>query len=545
MKNVHERDTPPERRGVLLQQDVYEGRDTDRRDVLRGGQDIHEGRDMDRRDVFMRRDVHEGRDMDRRGVLHGGQDVHEGRDMDRMDVHEKQRDVHLGGEGTTFQFLHPYTMLVAGPSSCGKTTFVTGLLQQALNRISPAPQRIVWLYKRWQPLYSNIQATVVPRVEFMQGIPSGIEGDEFFNPRMRNLLIVDDLMASATKDPRITEIFYEGSHHRNLSIIQNSQNLYYSKDPTQRRNCHYVVLFKNPIDKQSIMTFARQMWPHKSREFIDVYENATVKPHGYLLVDLKQGTKEADRLQPNILEEDKCINRATHLCPPQSEKDSERVHSYNIEEMHNNMFSCDDCGVMLDTIHDLQRHVKKWCSERNDMAAHDYATTPLSGNRHTMLRPSNMMEEPTLGEPVKKKLKLDKQAEKNYYTFLRKRVSEVWKKDLDDDQQRYMDDGYDKAGAKAKAVNDNIKAIRKDLYEEYAQLIEDWLTLSSKSALHQKVMDKVNELHTSMNLDWLDAAHQTIKEYKPLINTYILPEIPVDEDSSEEDTGDDEDTDSI
>jgi hypothetical protein len=28
--------------------------------------------------------------------------------------------------------------------------------------MTPPPQRIVWLYKRWQPLYDEIGRTVVP-----------------------------------------------------------------------------------------------------------------------------------------------------------------------------------------------------------------------------------------------------------------------------------------------------------------------------------------------------------------------------------------------
>lgn len=74
-------------------------------------------------------------------------------------------------------------------------------------------------------------------------------------------MILDDLMTSSAKDSRINELYTEGSHHRNLSVIAINQNLYYNKDPTQRRNCHYLVMFNNPIDQQQVMTLARQMYP--------------------------------------------------------------------------------------------------------------------------------------------------------------------------------------------------------------------------------------------------------------------------------------------
>jgi len=78
-----------------------------------------------------------------------------------------------------------------------------------------------------------------------------LKKDSYLDPTVRNMIVLDDLMSTAAKDPRITDLFTEGSHHRNLSVVVLNQNLYFSKDPTQRRNCHYLFLFKNPVDKQT------------------------------------------------------------------------------------------------------------------------------------------------------------------------------------------------------------------------------------------------------------------------------------------------------
>jgi hypothetical protein len=109
--------------------------------------------------------------------------------------------------------------------------------------MAPPPQRIVWLYKRWQPLYDEISRTVVPRVEFVRGIPMDLDGDHYFDPRIRNVIVLDDLMSTAAKDPRINDLFTEGSHHCILSVVTLNHNLFFGKDHTQRRNCHYLVLF--------------------------------------------------------------------------------------------------------------------------------------------------------------------------------------------------------------------------------------------------------------------------------------------------------------
>ena len=188
---------------------------------------------------------------------------------------------------------HTFTMCVSGPTSCGKTFLVKNILQSFQKKttlVYPKPERIVWLYKRWQPLYNELKTTVYPPIEFHRGIPDNLEEDEYLDPRKRNLIVLDNLMSMASKDRRVTDLFTEGSHHRNLSVISLNQNLYYSKDPTQRRNCHYMVLFNNPVDQRPMMTLARQMYPHNSDVFARVFHEAISNPHGYLLVDLKLNT---------------------------------------------------------------------------------------------------------------------------------------------------------------------------------------------------------------------------------------------------------------
>jgi hypothetical protein len=84
-------------------------------------------------------------------------------------------------------FKNPFTMTVSGVTSCGKTNFVKQLLQNSHQFIQPTLQRIIWLYKRWQPLYDEIQKTVTPRVEFVQGIHIDLEKDSYIDPSVRNL----------------------------------------------------------------------------------------------------------------------------------------------------------------------------------------------------------------------------------------------------------------------------------------------------------------------------------------------------------------------
>jgi hypothetical protein len=69
-------------------------------------------------------------------------------------------------------------------------------------------------------------------------------------------------------------------------------------------NAHYLVLFKNPRDSTQIATLSRQIYPGKSKFLIESFQDATRKPYGYLVLDLKTDTEEAYRVRTCIFPED-------------------------------------------------------------------------------------------------------------------------------------------------------------------------------------------------------------------------------------------------
>lgn len=48
--------------------------------------------------------------------------------------------------------------------------------------------------------------------------------------------------------------------------------------------------------------------------------------------------------------------------PQLSQTTPAQFHNNEIESQ--DMPSCDDCGIVFENMHDLQRHVKKWCPEK-------------------------------------------------------------------------------------------------------------------------------------------------------------------------------------
>ncbi len=186
---------------------------------------------------------------------------------------------------------HPFTAIVAGPTSCGKTRFVFRLIDNVSQMIDPSPSTIVYCYGEYQQLFCNY-----PRVVFHRGLPdlNAFDGSE------PTLLIIDDLMHE-TNDT-VVNLFTKGSHHRNVSVVYLAQNLF-PKNKFARTislNAHYMVLFKNPRDASQFANLARQMYPKRSQFAVEAYKDATREPYSYLLVDLRPEQDDDLRLRTNV-----------------------------------------------------------------------------------------------------------------------------------------------------------------------------------------------------------------------------------------------------
>ena len=201
-----------------------------------------------------------------------------------------------------FHLQHPFTCMVSGMTGCGKTTWVQKMLEQRGRMIVPPPQRIVWCYSRWQSTYTEMLHTI-PGIEFVKGIPSHIERDDYFDVHMNNLIVIDDQMSTASNNKQVINLFTQGSHHRNLSVIYLVQNLFHQGKGNRdiSLNCHYLVIFKNPRDQLQVLTLAKQMYPGNTSYFFQKYEEAVSRPFGYLLIDLKTITPDHCRLRTNVL----------------------------------------------------------------------------------------------------------------------------------------------------------------------------------------------------------------------------------------------------
>ena len=142
-------------------------------------------------------------------------------------------------------------------------------------------------YGEYQMLYETVDG-----VDFQQGLPDLDKLD----PREKHLIILDDLIDES--DQRVASLFMK-SHHRNISVMYIVQNLFHrgKHHRTISLNAHYMVFFKNPRDVSQIMALAHQMYPQRTKYFLEAYTAATAQPNGYLVIDMKQETLDILRLR--------------------------------------------------------------------------------------------------------------------------------------------------------------------------------------------------------------------------------------------------------
>ena len=195
-------------------------------------------------------------------------------------------------------FKHPFTMLISGPSGCGKTVFVRKLLQCRGQMVDQDLQEIIWCHGIEQPLHLDLKKEF-PMIEFIHGLPD----PAMLSRNKPQLVILDDLM-NETKGNIVANLFAKGSHHTNTSVIYITQNLF-PKNKENRDislNTKYIVVFKNPRDGQQITTLGIQM--KKQKLITEAFQEATKRPHGYLMLDVTQDAVDELRFRTQIFPDD-------------------------------------------------------------------------------------------------------------------------------------------------------------------------------------------------------------------------------------------------
>jgi len=215
----------------------------------------------------------------------------------------------------------PFSLLVAGSPLSGKTHFTRRLLELRAKLIDNEFDYLLWCYGQHTAFIGCLQnqRIGIPTVVH-HGLPSKF--DDFIQPNKRGLIVLDDLMQKASDSQEVTDLFCNKVQHLNVSVILMLQNLFYhGRERTTLLRCaHYLVIFKNPLDRSVPLYVAQKVMPLQRKLFMDMFDTATRKAYGYFYIDGKQTTPPPARFRTNIFD-----NGVQEVFVLSSDKDHEMI----------------------------------------------------------------------------------------------------------------------------------------------------------------------------------------------------------------------------
>ena len=168
------------------------------------------------------------------------------------------------------RFKVPSNFYISGQSQCGKSYLVRRLLYYLNDLFHPVPSKVVYCYGEYQKEFDELHG-----VEFIEGFPEDLNA--LTQGHEQTLLVLDDLMSECSKDQRVSDLFTRGSHHKGISVLYLTQNLFPpgKLSRTISLNSHYFIVFKNPRDSLGIATLAKQMFPRRTQYLMDSFHDAS------------------------------------------------------------------------------------------------------------------------------------------------------------------------------------------------------------------------------------------------------------------------------
>lgn len=201
-------------------------------------------------------------------------------------------------------FQHPARVIIAGPSNSGKTTLLCNILKRQTAFFKHPVTKAYWYYGVKQPALETLHDLgVVTR----EGLPNDIEED-FPTACPANetyIIVLDDLMEEALKDPTILAIFTKWSHHKNITVFLMTQNIYHrgSNSVTIARNVSVAIFIVELRNYKVIRYFLSTSYEKHQVDAIMKWLRQAVenKPYSNFLIDFSPTTNDKYRLRLNIV----------------------------------------------------------------------------------------------------------------------------------------------------------------------------------------------------------------------------------------------------
>nr|CAD2206427.1 unnamed protein product [Meloidogyne enterolobii] len=195
------------------------------------------------------------------------------------------------------KFKLPFGMILAGPSSSGKSTFLLKFIAGYSELIDPSPKSILYCFGEMNNIVTLLQKSGV-------GVFAGVPPEELIKKYTKPLLLILDDLLLSINEKYLSELFTKKSHHQNFSIIFVTQNLFDPKIKVARQNSQYIIIMRSPNSMLSVRNIGVQLFPRQLDYFLDAYRQATKHPYGYLVIDMHASSDPTLRLRTNIFKDD-------------------------------------------------------------------------------------------------------------------------------------------------------------------------------------------------------------------------------------------------
>ena len=187
----------------------------------------------------------------------------------------------------TVPFQSGSPIMVVGPTNSGKTFWVRRLLSH--NMFTQPVKSILYCYGVHQKAYEEMKAEnlAADTLTFHEGLPDRKMLEDLADGEHFHIVVLDDMMEEIVRSKEMQQLFTRYCHHDNITAIFVSQNIFH-QGPQARTislNSHVIVLFSNKRDESQITTFVRQIYPRKSKRFLNVYETEMNHEYSYLVID--------------------------------------------------------------------------------------------------------------------------------------------------------------------------------------------------------------------------------------------------------------------
>ena len=135
---------------------------------------------------------------------------------------------------------------------------------------------VLFCYKMKQTQYEPIQNN--PKITFFNGVPTEKTLRDIHQKYPgQKLCIFDDLTIELLSKDTISfaeQLFTVFGHHLRFSVIMLVQNFFTKQLRHISLNVHYIILTKCARDSSQLLTLAKQIFPGKTKPFLEVYEDA-------------------------------------------------------------------------------------------------------------------------------------------------------------------------------------------------------------------------------------------------------------------------------